>query len=373
MSESTQPDSLPRKRAKVSQTVFPNHDLKSSLRIAQALWDHFAGKAAAPHEIAMALDLSPTSGGWRNLCGSSIAYGLTEGGYGASEISLTPLGRRVVAPTQDGDDVAAMAEAIMGPKILRDFFEKYDKAKFPRDDIAKNVLVSMGLPKERANKSYEILEENGRFVGVIHETKTGPFVALGSPTAAPKREQKVLFDDDPSMDDAGAVDDVIAEEAAAVHNTGREVRQSSGPKQIFVAHGKNRKPLEDLKKILDRFKIPYKVAVDEPHAGRPISKKVADLMKSCSAGIFIFTRDEKFFGEDREEIWRPSENVVYELGAASILWEKKIVILKESGVSFPSDFSDLGYITFEEGQITSKGIEIFSELLALEFVKVQAA
>lgn len=372
MSDSTQPDSAPRKRAKVSQTEFPNHDLESSLRIAQALWDHFAGKAAAPHEIAMALDLSPTSGSWRNLCGSSIAYGLTEGGYAAPEISLTPLGRRVVAPTEDGDEVAAKAEAILAPRILRTFFEKYDRAKFPREDIAKNVLVNMGLPKERTDKSYEILEGNGRFVGIIRDMKTGPFVALGSPTATPKREHKVIFDDDTSMDDAGAEDGGTAVEAAAVRNTGREIQEASGPKQIFVAHGKNRKPLEDLKKILDKFKIPYMVAVDEPHAGRPISKKVADLMKACSAGIFIFTRDEKFVRADGEEIWRPSENVVYELGAASMLWDKKIVILKESGVNFPSDFSDLGYITFKEGQIASEGLEIFSELLALEFVKVQA-
>ena len=96
-------------------------------------------------------------------------------------------------------------------------------------------------------------------------------------------------------------------------------------------------------------------------------------MKSCSAGIFIFTKDEKFMTESGGEVWRPSENVVYELGAASILWGKKIIILREDEVSFPSDFSDLGYITFQDGEIANKGIELFSELVALEFVKVSAA
>jgi hypothetical protein len=314
----------------------------------------------------MALGLSPTSGGWRNRCGSSIAYGLTEGGYAASEISLTDLGRRVVAPTEDGDDVAARAEAILGPRIMKEFFTKYDKAKFPREDIAKNVLISLGLPKERADKSYKILEENGRFAGVIHNIKTGLFVALASPILPARPVDEVPSDNA----------DTPPPPAETDTNAGRaktEFGQPDGPKQIFVAHGKNRKPFDDLKKILDKFKIPYKAAVDEPHAGRPISKKVAELMKACSAGIFIFTRDEKFVREGGEEIWRPSENVVYELGAASILWEKKIIILRESGVNFPSDFSDLGYITFENGQIASKGIEIFGELLALEFVKVEAA
>lgn len=153
--------------------------------------------------------------------------------------------------------------------------------------------------------------------------------------------------------------------------------KAEGPKQLFVAHGKNQKPLEDLKKILNEFKIPYKVAIDEPNKGRPISGKVAELMNECSAGIFIFTKDEKFFREanngDHEEVWRPSENVVYELGAANILWERKIIIVREDGVNFPSDFRDLGYITFKNGEISSKALEIVKELIALGLVRVTAA
>lgn len=42
---------------------------------------------------------------------------------------------------------------------------------------------------------------------------------------------------------------------------------------IFVAHGKNKKPLEQLKGILEQFKIPYRVATEEPNLGRPIGPK----------------------------------------------------------------------------------------------------
>lgn len=167
------------------------------------------------------------------------------------------------------------------------------------------------------------------------------------------------------------------ESPAAQPPPGPEASEAARPKRLFVAHGKNKKPLEGLKKILDGFGIGYKVAVDEPNAGRPISAKVAGLMDECSAGIFIFTRDEQFFREykdgNREEVWRPSENVVYELGAASILWERRIIILREDGVNFPSDFSDLGYITFEEGGMANKALDLMKELVALGLVKVQAA
>ncbi len=98
-------------------------------------------------------------------------------------------------------------------------------------------------------------------------------------------------------------------------------------------------------------------------------------MKECGAGIFIFTRDELFYREDengdREEVWRPSENVIYELGAASVQWERKIIILREDGVNFPSDFSDLGYITFADGELATKALEILKELVGLELVRIQ--
>jgi predicted nucleotide-binding protein len=332
----------------------------------------------------MAIDMSPTSGTWRNLCGSSIAYGLTEGGYGASEITLTELGRRIVAPTEEGADITAQVEAGLKPRILGEFFQKYNRAKFPTDQIARNVLVSMGLPKERAERALEILKGNGQVTGIVLETKTGPFVAIDTPSprgaeAAESEPQTGLNGSDATSATANAghaTPKPSKPEQSAGQPVAQELPRGRPPKQLFVAHGKNHGPLGDLKKILTEFKIPYKVAVDEPNKGRPISAKVAELMDECSAGVFIFTRDEQFFwktDQGEEEVWRPSENVVYELGAASKLWERKIIILREEGVNFPSDFNDLGYITFKDGEIAHKALDLLKELVALELVKFEAA
>ena len=370
MTKKKAPESRETSRAKVPQTEFPNNTLESSIRVPQALWDNFAGKGGAPHNVAMALDLSPTSGRWRDLCGSSIAYGLTEGGYAAAEITLTDLGRRIVAPEEDNDDIVAKMQAILNPRIMRTFYEKYDRAKFPKDSIAKNVLIGMGLPKDRADKAFKILIENGEFTRVVRETKTGLFVALDD-TPSPKPGLTKVDKIEVERNADGTNSEPV-EQGHQKTQQQTEQRPNGSTRQIFIAHGKNRRPLEALKKILDKFKVPYKIAVEEPNAGRPISQKVADLMKSCSAGIFVFTKDEKFTRDNDEVVWRPSENVVYELGAGSILWGKKIIILRESGVNFPSDFNDLGYITFEDGGLDSRGLEILGELVAFEFVKVQA-
>lgn len=139
---------------------------------------------------------------------------------------------------------------------------------------------------------------------------------------------------------------------------------------IFIAHGKNKKPLEQLKKILDQFRIPYKVAIDEPNLGRPISGKVREIMKACNCAVLIFTADEELRDKDGKAIWRPSENVVYELGATGYLYDNRIVIMKEDKVDFPSNFQDIGYIAFKEDQLEAKAIDILKELIGFGIVRV---
>lgn len=139
---------------------------------------------------------------------------------------------------------------------------------------------------------------------------------------------------------------------------------------IFIAHGKNKKPLDQLKKILDQFKIRYRVAIDEPNLGRPISGKVREIMKACNCAILIFTADEEFRDSEGQVIWRPSENVVYELGATGYLYDNRVVIIKEDTVTFPSNFRDLGYIAFEKDQLEAKTMDILKELIGFGIVKV---
>ncbi len=145
------------------------------------------------------------------------------------------------------------------------------------------------------------------------------------------------------------------------------------PVRLFIAHGKKARPLTQLEKILDDFGIPHAVAEEEAHAGRPISAKVAALMRSCTAGIFLFTADDVYTDAEGNEVHLPRQNVVYELGAASLLYGRAIVIFKEERVSLASDFSDLGHIEFTEENLEASAMELFRELLALGAVKIVSA
>jgi hypothetical protein len=170
----------PEKRVYFKQSDFPLVSLQQA-KIASALVDNFGGDSASPPDVALALGISPPSSAWQYLTGAAVAYGLTDGGYNAEVIKLLPLGRRLVAPEEEGEDLAARRDAILRPRILREFFEKHRRAKFPSDVIAVNVLKGFSIPADRAEAALKIVKENGRYAGIIRDTPTGPFVSLDAP------------------------------------------------------------------------------------------------------------------------------------------------------------------------------------------------
>src|SRR5580700_73986 len=94
-------------RQRVSQSDVPRHPLEEALRIPQALSDEYGKQPASPVDVGAAIGLQPTTGKFRSLAGAALAYGLTDGGPNVKEIGLSDLGRRIVAPTAEGDDLAA--------------------------------------------------------------------------------------------------------------------------------------------------------------------------------------------------------------------------------------------------------------------------
>lgn len=354
-----------KKRAYISQTDVPNNSLEDALRVPRALIDKYGGEAVTPLQVASALNMAPTSGTFKNLCGSSIAYGLTSGGYNAKEITIEPLAKRILAPLDEGDDLAARREAALKPRILGEFIRKYENSPLPRHDIALNVLADMGVPRERAESVYTLILDTAQSVGLIREIKNKQYIDLSGVRVAAKIEETTSDDgstDQPPPPPLGAGE---SSAAASLKVLGQG---------IFIAHGKNKKPLEQLKRILDQFRIPYKVAIDEPNLGRPIGAKVKEIMESCNCAILIFTADEefqdKFQDKNGNPLWHPSENVVYELGASGFLYGSRIVILKEDIVEFPTNFRDLGHISFARDQLEAKSMDLLRELIGFGIVKV---
>lgn len=283
------------------------------------------------------------------------------------EINLTPVGGDATQTRDASRRAVARRKAVLTPSIFRDFYKAYADRKLPSPEIMKKILVAdYNVPTEFADECARIIMENGRFTSILRDIGGSPHVLLDAETGSIAVEDQ----NEHESEDALAV---AEPEPTQLTPPTQADSTDNLPRAIFVGHGKNHAPLEKLQKILTSFQIPHKVVIDEANLGRPIPQKVKDTMRECGSAILIFTRDEKFHDENGNEIWRPSENVVYELGAASYVYEDRVVIFKEKGIHFPTNFQSIGYIEFEVDSIEAKTMELLKELIGFGLVKITTA
>lgn len=364
----------PDKRTYFKQADFPQSTLQQAQKIASALVDNFAGTAGSPPDIALAIDISPTSSAWPNLTGSAIAYGLTDGGVNANSIKLTALGRKLVAPEIEGDDLAARREAIMKPRISKEFFERYRRAKFPNDMIAGNVLKSLGIPSDRIPAALEILKANGRYAGIIRETPTGPFVNLDSPGVPAPTATPAL----PEHDDG---EEVVPQGELSERTSTTKVSPppsktltpppSQSPtfdpknNRVFISHGKQKAILSQIKELLAFGSFDPIVSVERETTAIPVPEKVFEDMRSCAAGVIHVGAEEALLDREGNKRTKINENVLIEIGAAMALYGKKVILLVEKGLGLPSNLQGLYRCEFEGDRLdydsTMKLLKTFSQ------------
>lgn len=348
-------ESASSKARRISQSDIPRHSLREALTVAQSITDNFAGKSAAPHQIAMALDISPTSSAWRTLTGAAMAYGLTKGGYNSELIELTELGRRATAPMEEGDDVKARAEAALRPRVFSAFFGKYQRAKFPADNIAKNVLThEFGVPVERQDEVLTTLKDNGAFVGFIHQTKTGPFVSTEDLSPAPvtlpptPEEHDMGEAEEESTQEADVTPKTVVKGTAAASAVTPAVTPPSEGFKVFITHGRNMEIVDQVKDVLDLYDIEYEIAVEEETTAIPVPQKVLSAMRRCSAGIMVVSADD----DSDEKSATINNNVLIEIGAAFVLYDQRVVLLWDKHLKVPSNLQGLYRCEFEGGDLT---------------------
>lgn len=337
------------KRKRVSQGNVPKHSLREALTVAQAITDNFAGDPTAPHQIAMALEISPTSSAWRSLTGAAVAYGLTVGAYNSDKIALDELGRRCTAPTEEGDDIIARGEAALKPKVFQQFFDKYNRAKFPGDPIAKNVLQqNFKVPADRTEEVLTLLKDNGSFVGFIHQTKTGPFVSTDDlkPTPVTLNTSEIVVAPDEEI--IKKEKKVEQEDQVKQHGNLPLTEQKADVFKVFITHGKNKKIVDQVKDVLELYDIEYEVAIEEESPAIPVPQKVLAAMRRCQSGIMIVSADD----DAAAASGIINNNVLIEIGAAFVLYDQRVVLLWDKCLKVPSNLQGLYRCEFEGNELS---------------------
>lgn len=356
-----------KRAARLNQSDVPAHSLADALKVAEALRDNYASQPATPLDVAAALKMSPTSSGLRMITGAAMAYGLTEGGAQSAMISLTDLGKRITSPLEEGDDIAAMREAVLKPKVINEFLTKYNGAALPQKHIGLNVIEAMSVPKSATERAWDMIVENAEALGLFIDINGKRYVKLDAP-AQPLMKPAV----------SGKVGEPEPEaEAEAESNGGGSYSVAEAPvippkpptdpttnNKVFITHGKNQAVVEQIKKILTYGKFEPIVSAQREAVSMPVPEKVMADMRSCSAAIVHVGLEKVLIDEQGNQFPQINSNVLIEIGAAMALYPKRYVLLVEKGVTLPSNLQGLYEVRYEGEQLefdaTMKLLEVFS-------------
>jgi predicted nucleotide-binding protein len=365
-------------RTRISQADVPTYPLEQALRIPRAIAENYAFKPSTPLDVAAALSMTPASGHFRNLCGASIAFGLTSGGYNAPEIKLDSLGMRIVRPLEEGDDIAAKREAILRPRVFREFFQKYDGAQLPRTEIAGNVLQTLGVPAERVEKVLEMLLESADAVGFLRQIKDKRYVDLKAASTnvhSAFEPAATTEEPDSNIDRARATADKVPDRGAgssidsprsgsAVDHL--RVEDEMRRRRVFVTHGKNKSFLDPIRKLLSFGELEPVVSVDRQSVSQPVPDKVMADMRSCGAAIIHVDAEQKLMDPDANEHLVLNPNVLIEIGAAMALYGRRFILLVREGVKLPSNLQGLYEVRYSsdslDGDATIRLLEAIRDI-----------
>lgn len=115
--------------------------------------------------------------------------------------------------------------------------------------------------------------------------------------------------------------------------------------RAFISHGKNTELVEQVETLLGLADIESEVAVKEETAAIPVPDKVFNAMRRCSVGIIIVSTEEG--SKDTDGNYHINANVLIEIGAAFVLYDRKVVLLWDKRLPVPSNLQGLYRCEFE--------------------------
>jgi hypothetical protein len=338
---------------------YPSYTLQDSVSVAKAIYEVNAGLPFDRELLAGALGTTPKSSAFTMRLNSSAAYGLTEGGYNDPDIRLTNLGETVVAG--DGEDarVRALAEAAMTPETFAGFYELLDGRKLPQSEYLHNILQrQLGVRPDLAEECLGILQENGEFAGIILEVDGEFLVRLPEPDTA---VQPVVA---PGK---------VATELPTPYQTGG--RQPDAPtrrepvrdaeKRIFIGQIGDSDAARYVASMLEELGVSTaSPQIPEGDADLLVPQNVSQAMRESGAAILVF--------RSGDNAWSSRDKMIGMLGAASVLFDDRVVLLHESGEQLNIGLNELNHIDFDRERPGESGLKLLIALHKSGVINISA-
>jgi predicted nucleotide-binding protein len=237
------------------------------------------------------------------------------------------------------DRIPFLQEACQKVPVFQSFYQRYRDAKLPSDEYAQKLLKDeFGVPEEHSDECYHLIVNNGRFSGIIRDLAGAP---------------RVVFETTPisgvELEGAGKEAEEAEEEITKEKKEELPKEEVKKPR-VFISHSKNKKIVDQIKQILDFGQFEYVVAEETETTAIPIPDKIFGLMRDCDCAIINVSADEQ---EKRaDETYGINPNVLVEIGAAFLKYNKKVILLVDKRINLPSNLQGLYRSEYEGDELT---------------------
>ena len=165
----------PKRSNAIASEDLPRKTLEEAIRVARVVKDDYAGKLATWEDIAKSIGFAASNAHNKYGLWAATAYGIIEK-TGNEQYRVTEIGRKILAPTYENEDVEGKVLAIGKPTVLARFYSDYGSSRLPTTDIFRNVLEQKySVPAARLDETIQLIIENARFAGLLEELDDGKY------------------------------------------------------------------------------------------------------------------------------------------------------------------------------------------------------
>ncbi len=279
--------------------TYPFHPLENAKDVGETIQNSNSGLPMDRFLLSKALNTTPKSSGFVMKLNSSSRYGITAGGYNDATISLTELGKSLVAAKTSEERKRALVECAIKPDVFREFYQRMDGKQVPEFAYAKNILErDHQVNQELSKECFDIIVANGLHVKIIQEVKGLLWVNLTATLTQPQTSN---------------VEEV-------------DKLQEISTNKVFIGHFGDLELLEKIEILLDEFKIEFVVVNLSESKKSPLASKANYELKNCHAAIIL-----------ADNVGSTEPNYIYRLsaliGAASMLYGNKLLLIGPKDVT----------------------------------------
>ena len=167
--------------AQVQPWTFPKVTLEKAIELAQAIEEKNAGNPILAEHLAPMLGFRKAAD-WRftDILRSANQYGIIEGTGSTATVSLTEIGRDIVAPSSPLQRQAALIKALESVELFRKVSDFYAGKPIPEDEYFGNTLTrDFGVPRERVPTFISVFQTNLEYLKAFtSDSKGRPVVTV---------------------------------------------------------------------------------------------------------------------------------------------------------------------------------------------------